>query len=1018
MPMLSVLYVIRNEQDTLEKSLNSIKPIADEIVIVDTGSFDRSLQICRKFSYTRIFSHAWVHDYSKTKNYGISQCKGDWILCMDGDEMLDPASASAIKTAVNNAKPNIAGFSIHVADHEQTLDPLAPTNPNSFFPSPQCRLFRRDKQIQFEGRILERPDQTVKKVGGIDLLNAKIHHFLWRGKGKEFKEGRLRYYQKLGLNMPNGEVQAPPEPKGVNPTAGIVVCAHNVLNVTKECVTSIAQHTKLAHSIHFIDNGSNDGTFEYMRGVNGKNPFKFQNNVGIAQAKNMGAKEILAMPHYKYICFLDNDTKVSDGWLEKMIKIMDSNPKIGMVGPLSNAVEGSQNIYSNNDSQKPIEQREPDHFVTDWISGFCMVISLDALKRVGLFDESLGQYGYEDRDLCERMKKAGFEIAVANRVFVDHKGKITLIENRIDWQKLMQDSATKYAKKWVKSPEAVGPRLIVPRATNLPRYSVIILTHNRLDVTKPCLESLLQTSQNYELIIVDNASTDGTVDWITHNVKNARIIRNSENKGVAKARNQGIRETSTDYVVMMDNDVVLQHGWFEDLYKPIQEGADAVGIEGWQIDHSFQASYKCVKQGERFDYLGGACTLFRRRIFETVGLLDEGFSPAYYEDVDMSIRAKNGGFKLAWNPTNKIHHKEHATLIHGQKEFNYNDAIGNSHRRFAQKMRRELKVQHEILPKAEQKFNIMYLGMQWDYGFRERGESFEHANFFPAVKEWKRTGNFYHFDFVDIGKTQGIQRMSDILWDTVKSFQPDVMFCVFFDENHDPRREMIQKISTTTKTKTIGWFCDSHFRYDNFDKPWSSALQYNVTTSASAYQRYLHDGLALKVIKSQWGTAPGYRKMNLPKDIDVSFVGQPHGDRRQVIDQIRNAGINIQCFGTGWPQRLSFDGMIQMFNRSKINLNLNNACDTRFKQIKGRNFEVPGCGGFLLTGRPENLEEYYELGKEIVTFDTTADMIEKIKYYLAHEEEREKIAEAGYQRTLKDHTYSTRLDHIFAKIGL
>ncbi|PYS06787.1 MAG: hypothetical protein DMG12_02645 [Acidobacteria bacterium] len=88
------------------------------------------------------------------------------------------------------------------------------------------------------------------------------------------------------------------------------------------------------------------------------------------------------------------------------------------------------------------------------------------------------------------------------------------------------------------------------------------------------------------------------------------------------------------------------------------------------------------------------------------------------------------------------------------------------------------------------------------------------------------------------------------------------------------------------------------------------------------------------------------------------------------------------------------------------------------EQIKGRNFEVPGCGGFTLTGQAEDLESYYEEGREIVCFGTIPELIEKIRYYLSHESERRAIAEAGYQRTLHQHTYVHRFTDIFRHLQL
>jgi spore maturation protein CgeB len=79
---------------------------------------------------------------------------------------------------------------------------------------------------------------------------------------------------------------------------------------------------------------------------------------------------------------------------------------------------------------------------------------------------------------------------------------------------------------------------------------------------------------------------------------------------------------------------------------------------------------------------------------------------------------------------------------------------------------------------------------------------------------------------------------------------------------------------------------------------------------------------------------------------------------------------------------------------------------------------VPGCGGFLLTGYVENLESYYKLDKEIVSFENTKELIEKLRYYIEHEEERQTIAQAGYIRTIKEHTYVQRFNDIFNKMSL
>jgi hypothetical protein len=109
--------------------------------------------------------------------------------------------------------------------------------------------------------------------------------------------------------------------------------------------------------------------------------------------------------------------------------------------------------------------------------------------------------------------------------------------------------------------------------------------------------------------------------------------------------------------------------------------------------------------------------------------------------------------------------------------------------------------------------------------------------------------------------------------------------------------------------------------------------------------------------------------------------------------------------------------MVRLFSRSRINLNLSNSSNMAGQQIKGRNFEVPGAGGFLLSGQADNLGEYYEDGREIVTYHSLDDLAEKAHYYLSHESERAKIAENGRIRTLAEHTWHHRFDQIFGAVG-
>lgn len=161
-----------------------------------------------------------------------------------------------------------------------------------------------------------------------------------------------------------------------------------------------------------------------------------------------------------------------------------------------------------------------------------------------------------------------------------------------------------------------------------------------------------------------------------------------------------------------------------------------------------------------------------------------------------------------------------------------------------------------------------------------------------------------------------------------------------------------------------------------------------------------------------------YRKIeNLPKDIDLSFIGTLGGRARRLdyIKYLSDNGIPIETFGgDSFNGQITFEKKIEIINRSKINLDFNGASEEtrlnrkhqinkRKKQIKGKCFEYTMCRSFTLCEYAPGLEHFFEVGKEIDVFYDKEELLEKVKYYLKHEEERESIARRGYERAKRDY---------------
>jgi spore maturation protein CgeB len=321
----------------------------------------------------------------------------------------------------------------------------------------------------------------------------------------------------------------------------------------------------------------------------------------------------------------------------------------------------------------------------------------------------------------------------------------------------------------------------------------------------------------------------------------------------------------------------------------------------------------------------------------------------------------------------------------------------------------------------KKKIKLLYLGQVYDYGDPRRGKSFPEVNMKPELFAHPRL-DVTQFDHVELHRVLGKQEMNRRLLETVKKGSFDALFCVMRVNELD--FETLIKIRDEYDTVTIAWGCDDHWRFDSYTRFYAPCFNWWVTTAKSALPKFEAIGYK-NVIKSQWACSPTtYYPLPLPKDKDVTFVGQPHSNRPQIIQYLLSLGIKIEVYGYGWyppdplRTRISHEQMIEIFSRSKINLNLSNSSTMRGQQIKGRNFEVPCCKGFLLTDPAEDLESYFEPDKEIVIFNSIPEMVEKIRYYLKHEDEREKIAEAGYKRVMEEHTWRHRFDEIFKKVGL
>lgn len=167
---ISACLIVKNEEKHLDRCLSSLKGVVDEIVVVDTGSTDRTIEIAQKYG-AKIGHFEWVNDFSAARNYSLSLASGDWALWIDADEELHTESSGAFVEAV--MRPQFGGYYIRIVNF------LDPANPASQYVHTPLRLFRLIPEITFEGSIHEQVLQCFDRHGLVTatLQNALLHHY-------------------------------------------------------------------------------------------------------------------------------------------------------------------------------------------------------------------------------------------------------------------------------------------------------------------------------------------------------------------------------------------------------------------------------------------------------------------------------------------------------------------------------------------------------------------------------------------------------------------------------------------------------------------------------------------------------------------------------------------------------------------------------------------------------------------------------------------------------------------------
>jgi len=455
----------------------------------------------------------------------------------------------------------------------------------------------------------------------------------------------------------------------------IAVGWDELLSYTKLCFDSLIKNTSKEllekMEIILVIDEPEEQTMKWLFEISKKYKARLiinQERIGVAKAFNAG----IAISNGKYLLLLCNDMYVRPNCVESLLELLKAKPEYGWV-----SAGNPQTKFS---------------------ALGCALISREAINKVGLLDENFSKgFGYEDDDYYMRFRLKGYEPHGCLDAFCDHPQAQTTM--RVIWkEKLIEANrrnAEYFAKKygiigigWDKIPAdrlwtvhgdlKEGCKHVPTSYKDL--VSIIILNWNLLEKLKECLESIKEnTDIPYEVIVVDQGSNDGSLEYLK-SLDWIKLVSLKENVGVPKGYNIGMDHANpkSKFFMFLNNDCKVCKGWLEAMVS-LAKSDEKIGIVGPKAlvdDRRVRAiggsinletaepkllyefhdkDDPMINKPIEVDYVDAAI-LVKREVIDKIGKWDERFSPCFFENTDLCVRAKLAGYKVVYCPNSIVYH--------------------------------------------------------------------------------------------------------------------------------------------------------------------------------------------------------------------------------------------------------------------------------------------------------------------------------------------------------------------------
>ena len=424
-----------------------------------------------------------------------------------------------------------------------------------------------------------------------------------------------------------------PEDKTIDLSISIV--SYNVKRLLGLCLESIKTHTQgISYQVIVVDNGSRDGTvvmlaekFPWVKVIANRN------NQGFAAAQNKG----LGMGRGRYLFSLDSDTYITEDAFTSMVRFMDQHPAAGAAGAkllspdgvrqysrrrfppsiwpvfyrgsfLKNIIPPSAQVryYEMSDIELDSETE------VDWVYGGNIIFRRQALEQMGLFDERFFIY-CEDIDISYRLQEHGWKRYFVPEARIFHYGQQGTRQIKVR-------SYLRHVKSYLTLFHKYDWKLDERYTSNFDRKDVtaevllVMVSRNQKELLVKCLDDIYRNppANSFKVVVVDDASRDGTTDHLTTKYPGTAVISNKKPKGYLRAVNQVLKMTESKYLVLVPLNPASIFGQFDQLHTFMEQTGKA-GMAGMVSDDKRPFSLPGNDLNEKELFLAN-CMMIRRNI--------------------------------------------------------------------------------------------------------------------------------------------------------------------------------------------------------------------------------------------------------------------------------------------------------------------------------------------------------------------------------------------------------------------